>query len=69
MSYISMRDALMNINEGSGDFPVGHVNVEVTQNHNLLPVAKRAALKVGKNVPAQHARFLKVIRRRPSSVR
>lgn len=30
VSYISMRDALMNINEGSGDFPVGHVDVEVS---------------------------------------
>lgn len=29
VSYVSMRDALMNINEGSGDFPVGHVDVEV----------------------------------------
>lgn len=29
VSYISMRDALMNINVGSGGFPVGHVDVEV----------------------------------------
>ena len=30
VSYISMRDALMNINGGSDDFPVGHVDVEVS---------------------------------------
>lgn len=30
VSYISMRDALMNINGGSDDFPVGHLDVEVS---------------------------------------
>lgn len=29
VSYITMRDGLMNINSGSGDFPVGNVDVEV----------------------------------------
>lgn len=29
VSYITMRDALMNINEGVDNFPVGHVDVEV----------------------------------------
>lgn len=28
VSYVSMRDALMNINDVNGDFPVGHVDVE-----------------------------------------
>lgn len=30
VSYVSMRDALMNINDDYGDFPVGHVDVEVS---------------------------------------
>lgn len=29
VSYVTMRDGLMNINEGSDGFPVGHVDVEV----------------------------------------
>lgn len=30
VSYLNMRDALMNINEGADIFPVGHVEVEVS---------------------------------------
>lgn len=41
VSYINMRDALMNINEGTGIFPVGHLEVEVSL--LLLPVTPRVA--------------------------
>lgn len=31
VSYVTMRDALMNINEGSDEFLVGHLDVEVSR--------------------------------------
>lgn len=33
VSYVTMRDALMNINEDSDGFPVGHVDVEVRKTY------------------------------------